>query len=498
TLDASAPAGGNGGFIETSAAHVKIASDANITTVAPAGTTGDWLIDPVDFNIGGPDADITGVDLTDLLVNNNVTISTVVTGTSTSTEYFANPGQGNINVNDAIGTGSSWTAAGNATTLSLIAAGDVNINNSITATNGNLFVCCGQDVNVRAAITTTNGSVSLNAGRDVKLLVGSAMTTTNGNIQICAGRDVRVDSKITLTNSGSIPEQSLGLPPGLTLIAGASGSGPGAASGSVYLPGADLRPSVTRSEAPPTDIAIYYNPTSYAMPTAYTNNFILEGAVTLTQHMLVYPEVTDKTFDGTTTATLLGFKSTADSGPVPGTLTLIPGSGATATFDTAAVGTDKTVSFTGYSLGGVGADQFAFAVPCCGPAVSTTTGNITAATVIPPDTPPVTPPVVRPPVVRPPVVVAPVVPPVVASPTAPTQDLGPLPPVWTPSTPPAVDRPEYVLTVLSPAPLPPSMLVVVAPPPPPPPPVSVPVVVPVETPPEVYQPPVRKPRPERN
>jgi hypothetical protein len=88
----------------------------------------------------------------------------------------------------------------------------------------------------------------------------------------------------------------------------------------------------------------------------------------------------------------------------------------------------------------------------------------------------------------------------VASPIAPTQELGPLPPVWTPSTPPAVVRPEYVLTVLSPAPVPPSMLVVVAPPPPPPVfvPVVEPVVVPVEAPPEVYQPPVRKPRPERN
>ena len=505
TLDASAPAGGNGGFIETSAAHVKIASDANITTVAPAGTTGDWLIDPADFNIGGLDADIAAADLSALLVNNNVTISTVVTGTNTATELYAIPGQGDINVNEAV----TWTTPvdANATTLRLEAVGDVNIDAAISATKGNLDVCCGQDVNVRAAITTVNGSVSLNAGRDVTLFLGSAMTTTNGNIQICAGRDVRVNSKITLTNSsGSIADQSLGLPPGLTLIAGANGSGPGVASGSVYLPGAadPLRPSVTRSQAPVTDVAIYYNPTSYADPTVYSNNFILVGAVNLTQHMLVYPEVTDKTFDGTTTATLLGFKSTAVSGPVPDTLTLVAGPGATATFDTAAVGTDKTVSFSGYSLesGVVGPNQFAFAVPCCGPAVSTTTGNITAATVIPPDTPPVTPPVVRPPVrppvVTPPVVVAPVVPPVVASPTAPNQDLGPLPPVWTPSTPPAVDRPEYVLTVLSPAPLPPSMLVVVAPPPPPPPPVSVPVVVPVETPPEVYQPPVRKPRPERN
>ena len=46
TLDASAPNGGNGGFSETSAAHVKIANDVNITTAAPKGVTGTFLIDP--------------------------------------------------------------------------------------------------------------------------------------------------------------------------------------------------------------------------------------------------------------------------------------------------------------------------------------------------------------------------------------------------------------------------------------------------------------------
>ena len=39
TLDASAPTGGHGGFIETSAAHVKIASDTRITTQAVSGKT---------------------------------------------------------------------------------------------------------------------------------------------------------------------------------------------------------------------------------------------------------------------------------------------------------------------------------------------------------------------------------------------------------------------------------------------------------------------------
>ena len=53
TLDASAPNGGNGGFIETSAASVRIVDAAGITTTAaPSGTTGMWLIDPTDFIIG--------------------------------------------------------------------------------------------------------------------------------------------------------------------------------------------------------------------------------------------------------------------------------------------------------------------------------------------------------------------------------------------------------------------------------------------------------------
>ncbi|MDP3756801.1 filamentous hemagglutinin N-terminal domain-containing protein, partial [Polaromonas sp.] len=52
TLDASAPNGGNGGFIETSAARVSIRDDVRVTTAAPQGLMGTWLIDPQDFIIG--------------------------------------------------------------------------------------------------------------------------------------------------------------------------------------------------------------------------------------------------------------------------------------------------------------------------------------------------------------------------------------------------------------------------------------------------------------
>ena len=195
--------------------------------------------------------------------------------------------------------------------------------------------------------------------------------------------------------------------------------------------------------------------------------------------MLVFAQAEDKVVDGTTTATVASLQG----GPLG--VTLVAGPGSTANFDSANVGTDKTVTLTGYSLGGANASAYALAVPCCGPAVSKTTADITAVVVVPPV---VVPPVI-PPVVVPPVVVPPVIPPV---------ENPALPPVWTPPGPPALTHPEYVLTVVPPAPLPPSVITVATPPAPPVVVPVVPVVAPVEAPPQKYQAPVRQPKPERN
>lgn len=52
TLDASAPDGGDSGFIETSGATVRVADTARVTTKASTGKTGTWRIDPSNFTIG--------------------------------------------------------------------------------------------------------------------------------------------------------------------------------------------------------------------------------------------------------------------------------------------------------------------------------------------------------------------------------------------------------------------------------------------------------------
>ena len=185
TLDASAPNGGNGGFIETSGAHVKIASSANITTVAPTGLTGTWLIDPLDFTVAAT-GDIAGSTLANLLVTNSIVISTVA-GTNTATNLYATTsGNGDIFVNEAV----SWSATPVATTLTLNASRDVNVNQSITGTNGSLVMTAGRDININtpAAITTTDGGLSMQASNNVNIN-NAAITTTRGNVLLMAGMD---------------------------------------------------------------------------------------------------------------------------------------------------------------------------------------------------------------------------------------------------------------------------------------------------------------------
>jgi filamentous hemagglutinin family protein len=351
TLDASAPNGGNGGFIETSAAHVSVADNARISTLAPLGLMGTWLIDPQDFIIGAG-GNISGATLSAQLVNTSINITTA-----------AGVGNGDIFVNDAV----AWTAAGVPTTLSLNAFRDVNVNQAISATNGSLSVCCGRDINVNAAITTVNGSVLLSAGRNLNLL--AALTTTDGNITACAGHDLTVGlaGAITLTRGSSIPSQSLGLPLGLVMSAGTDGTGPGPAGGTLsFVPGAPLA-AVTGPNAP---VTINYNPVSYTTPTDYSTKFTLVNS-TLTQQMLVFPDGGDKAFDGTTATTFSTLKG------LPAGVTLVAGPGSSANFDTADVGLNKTISFTGYTLAGANAGNFALATSCCAPIVSRTLGNIT-------------------------------------------------------------------------------------------------------------------------
>ncbi|MDZ4212373.1 MAG: YDG domain-containing protein, partial [Methylotenera sp.] len=128
SLDASAPNGGHGGFVETSASNVVIQSGATVT----AGDGGAWLIDPTNITIDSTAAStIAGA----LNTGTNVTQTTSSGGTDA----------GDITVASAI----TWTGTG---ALILNADHDININAAISGSNGGLTLNAANAISATAAV----------------------------------------------------------------------------------------------------------------------------------------------------------------------------------------------------------------------------------------------------------------------------------------------------------------------------------------------------------
>ena len=162
TLDASAPNGGDGGFIETSAAHFSLASDVAINASAGHGRAGMWLVDPVDLTIDAPAAATIAATLNGGTSVTETTTATTATGPGTQTT-----GAGDINVNAAV----MWSNAAASYTLNAFHAINVNApvsgagGVSMFAAGGNLTIGAGGSVAGATGVTLgTTGSFVNNAG----------------------------------------------------------------------------------------------------------------------------------------------------------------------------------------------------------------------------------------------------------------------------------------------------------------------------------------------
>lgn len=165
-LDASATAG-DGGFIETSAASVKVMNGSTTTASGSVGgKAGTWLIDPLDYHIadGG---DISGLQLSSDLnagpTGTNVTIHSDLG----STTGFG----GTIFVDEAV----SWNSGGS---LTLIARNDVLVNSPITnAGTGDVKLYAGWDgASIPAPVVGSTGNITIDAP-----------VSTGGNVHLIAG-----------------------------------------------------------------------------------------------------------------------------------------------------------------------------------------------------------------------------------------------------------------------------------------------------------------------
>ncbi|MBB5608881.1 large exoprotein involved in heme utilization and adhesion [Janthinobacterium sp. S3M3] len=177
TLDASAPTGGNGGFIDTSAAHVKLDDGLKVTTAAAKGLAGTWLIDPTDYNIAASGGDQTGAFFSNALKSSNVQIQSVSGGSGT---------QGNINVNDTI----SWSA----NKLTLTAQNNININKTISGSG-------------TASLALEYGQQAVAAGNSSTYNIASSVTVdlpTGNNFSTKLGSDGGVTAYKVINSLGAV------------------------------------------------------------------------------------------------------------------------------------------------------------------------------------------------------------------------------------------------------------------------------------------------------
>ncbi|MDO8810658.1 MAG: beta-propeller fold lactonase family protein, partial [Gallionella sp.] len=151
----------NGGFIETSAAHVNIADTARVTTASAMGLAGTWLIDPFDFTIAATGGNMTGAVLTTNLAGGNISILSTTGTTGTL---------GDVNVNDTV----TWSA----NQLTLNARNNININSAMYGSGtASLALEYGQQ-----AVAVGNGSnYILNNGAQINLSAGNNFSTKLGS-----------------------------------------------------------------------------------------------------------------------------------------------------------------------------------------------------------------------------------------------------------------------------------------------------------------------------
>ncbi|MBV5329459.1 MAG: filamentous hemagglutinin N-terminal domain-containing protein [Chlorobium sp.] len=218
TIDASAPHGGDGGFIETSAARVTFGDDFKVSTKAAEGADGAWLIDPYDFTVAASGGDITGATLSSALDSNNVTIQTLTSSVNC--------------VGAACGSGES----GN---------GDIFVNDSVSWSSNLLTLSAWRNIEVNSAL---NGSGSA----ELALEYGQGTAAAGNN------STYNVNAPINLASTGSFSTKlgSNGTPNTYTIITalGAVGSTTGTdlqgMEGNLsgrYVLGADINAGATAS-----------------------------------------------------------------------------------------------------------------------------------------------------------------------------------------------------------------------------------------------------------
>ncbi|WP_288408685.1 YDG domain-containing protein [uncultured Herbaspirillum sp.] len=297
---------GDGGAVETSGLKLKIGSTASVNTLAPRGSAGNWLLDPADIKIGSIafwgsnyGIDVDSAVLTAALNNGNVTIKTSRSGPSCGVACGSGSGSsGDILVLDPIG----------------VAVASYDANHTATYVNWD----------------SNSYTLTLSAYNNVRFVF------TPNYVSVGAG---------TSQSSGGAVDMSLGH--GTKTILQADNSAKG--SGTVLFDDNNGWTYIGLGDAA-TTAKIYYTPTSYSAPQDFTPYLIGYNQLTqLTSYMAVNvaASIASKTYDGTLGATISSVSTVAS---LPGGMSPLSTSGATASFADKNAGSNKDVLLSGVTF----------------------------------------------------------------------------------------------------------------------------------------------------
>ncbi|HVE44129.1 MAG TPA: autotransporter-associated beta strand repeat-containing protein, partial [Gammaproteobacteria bacterium] len=228
--------GGNGGWVETSGKAYLDVATARVNTLAPAGLTGTWLLDPTNIYIATNQAAATtaGMVGTDSTANVNnagtfqasgavqdslLTVANLVAGLGSSniivtTTNASGTGLGNITVVNAV----TWASAN---TLTLTAANNIVINAAITTgTAASRLILNAVGTITQTAVIAGSGGITLSSGTftasqantysGVTTIDGGVFTASNtgalgtsSSIAVATGAALRV-TVASLTNANTI------------------------------------------------------------------------------------------------------------------------------------------------------------------------------------------------------------------------------------------------------------------------------------------------------
>jgi filamentous hemagglutinin family protein len=200
---------GNGGTVETSGHELAIATSASVSTAAPRGAAGDWLLDP-----------------------DTITIST--SGISPDTgQTFSTSGSATISpttIDASLNAGSN---------VLLQANQDITVSNAVLAVSGNtLEMDAGRSIILNAGLQVSGGSIVLSAGNPGATggsQSGAAITQATGASIVAGSLSV-----LNQTAAGTITLMDAGNSFGTLSVTTNGGDTSVTTSGSVGIAGANL------------------------------------------------------------------------------------------------------------------------------------------------------------------------------------------------------------------------------------------------------------------